>query len=415
MSSERPISGILDELHQIQSQSAFDGQGIKDLLLRLRETGLQATMPSALPKLIHAKPDCLMCHWGVQIDPYVEGCSFNCQYCWAKAELAPLGLWNNPKARIINLVELWNALHQVFEKNEKHDLSSIFKRKIPIRLGSYSDPLMQMESEYQATSLILDLLNHYQYPYLIVTRSTLVNSESILKRLRVGFGAVQISIPTLNEELIKTLEPSAPSARDRLKLVSQLREENIVVSVRINPLFPTHENGFYSQRKSEAKETNLFQLSMLKEYKKAGVNNILVGFANLPQSTIEVIQKKFHLDWLAGTDKTIKNPLSQFYAPQEIRQYYEAIRKECHALGMGFTICYLGQSESFYWRDRDLLENPADCCNLKGKNQVFESTALDLSVLERLKHEYEMSYLKRLQRALFLKIRSYFYKKIWEN
>ena len=59
-----------------------------------------------------------------------------------------------------------------------------------------------------------------------------------LNKLKEGNYAVQISLVNDNDEMLKQLEPGAPSGTRRLEVIKTLADNGIHVIVRIQPLIP---------------------------------------------------------------------------------------------------------------------------------------------------------------------------------
>ncbi len=342
--------------------------------------------PSSWPTFISASQDCSQCFYGLQLDTYMFGCTHDCLYCWAKTEQTKKDLWNNPSPIPFDLTTIWNLFCSHFDEQSETNFKSIFNKKIPIRIGSMSDPFIRPELTYQVTFELIRLLEHYQYPYLILTRSDMVSKEPYLNLISPSLGSVQFSIPGLNEDFVKILEPGTPSPLKRLNAVKLLREKKIWVGVRINPLFPNRPDGFYSQNKTNTDLLlNFFDLELLKKIKESDCKSVIAGFVHLELSTAQDISNKIKINLLDFVDKKLPGTDLYFkYSYPEIRYYYEIIAKFCKENDIKFSTCYLGLSDSYFWRDQDLWDDKKDCCSIKGNVIEFKQLSDSVSIHHRI-------------------------------
>lgn len=378
--------------------------------------------PIGIPTFINVTSDCTNCFYGFQIDSYMFGCSHECTYCWAKSELTKISQWNSPAPVPIDLTSLWMALFQTFEKENnnspEHPLSSILKRKIPIRIGSMSDPFLSLEKKYLITFELLKLLNFYNYPYVLLTRSHLVSEDLYLDLIKPENATIQISIPSINESFIRLIEPGSPTAIERLAAIKKLRAKNIWVTARLNPLFPNFPDGHFSLNNGDYNSKpsyDFFTLQTLEKLKENDCLSVLVGFVHLDQSTMETVSKKLSIDLSSYMTTESRNLNRGFtYSRPEIRMYYEKIHDRCKELKLGFSTCYLGLGDQYFWKDKELWANKDDCCNLKGNVANFKETALDIKMSEQISNSnVNQSPLKNFFLLSILKTKSFMMKKIF--
>jgi len=102
------------------------------------------------------------CKYTTILDTYGRGCQHNCDYCYAKSLLSFRGLWNTQ----------FPAVADIYKINKK--LQNI-KYKTTIKLGGMTDCFQPIEQKYKVTYTVIQLLNDYKIPYLIVTKSNNFN------------------------------------------------------------------------------------------------------------------------------------------------------------------------------------------------------------------------------------------------
>lgn len=370
----------------------------------------KALFPSGAPFLINNQSDCQQCFYALQLDSFAEGCTHNCIYCWAKFSLSKTQQWNNPVPLPIDFSKIWEIFYEVFEsKNvKKNNIHEVINQRIPIRIGSFSDPFLSFEKNLKVTRQLIRLFEFYNYPYLFVTRSALVAEDEYLKLMSKKNCIIQLSIPTLNEELTKILEPGAPSPSSRLEALQRLSKGGFKTVVRINPLFPTHADGYYSGKNNDAVETNFFDFSMLKTLSEHGATSILVGFVHLNKLVMEEISIKLSVklsDLTNNTEEDFK------YSDMEIRHYYEKIKSVAGQYNLKFSTCYLGLGEKYYWRDQDLWDNKQDCCDIKNTNSAFNKTSQEIGYFQRFSiQDVESTLFSKVLKATVFNMKDYILK-----
>ena len=113
-------------------------------------------------------------------------------------------------------------------------------RCAPIMLGANTDPYQPSEKKLQVTRSILEVLLRCKHPVSITTKGALVARDvDLLAALaRDGLARVMFSIPTLNPDLKRILEPRAASAAAKLKAMRVLADAGVEVGVLVAPIIP---------------------------------------------------------------------------------------------------------------------------------------------------------------------------------
>lgn len=174
------------------------------------------------------------------LNPY-KGCQYGCSYCYAAA-FSPnpemrqsWGKWVIVKDNSVAILE--KELEAWYRKNPNKPPS--------IYMSSVTNPYQPIESKYELTRRLLEVMLEYCPTLVIQTRSPMITRDiDILqrfKRLRIN-----MSIPTGSESVRKDFEPRSPSIQARLNAVLKIHQ-NInplkgfvpKLSVTITPLLPT--------------------------------------------------------------------------------------------------------------------------------------------------------------------------------
>jgi DNA repair photolyase len=387
--------GLVEEAKRLDLLSkypcTFDYSVYRGLELRYQESPIRGGIVKANPmKLVNSHSSCQQCLYAFEIDTYGRGCAHNCLYCYAKAELTVHGYWNNPIPVPIDINEMRHIFYTVFETNKKSKWRTIMEKKIPLRIGCMSDSFMWMDTKYKVTQELLKLLNFYNYPYTIITRSDLVAKDEYLALLKKDLCSVQFSIASTNDELNRKIEPGAPSAKRRLAALSKLNQSGFWTAVRINPMFPIYPDGYFTNPnfkwEGEVPKFEYSSFEMVHEIADAGVPAIICGFGRFSSYSLNQVEKAsgLNLRQFFNKEETNKSRRDWHFSEREIRYYYEKVKVLCNKRGLEFTVCYIGNGEEQFWNTQDLWSNKKDCCNIKDRVASFTTDSRAVSFEDRL-------------------------------
>jgi len=113
-------------------------------------------------------------------------------------------------------------------------------RCAPIMLGANTDPYQPLEKKLLVTRSILEVLLRCRHPVNITTKGALVARDvDLLAALaRDRLVHVMFSIPTLDPDMKRILEPRAASAAAKLKAMRVLADAGVPVGVLVAPIIP---------------------------------------------------------------------------------------------------------------------------------------------------------------------------------
>ncbi len=370
----------------------FDYTIYHDLEIRFKDKPIRGSIVKSNPmKLVNAHHSCQQCLYAFEIDTYGRGCSHNCVYCYAKAELTVHGYWNNPIPVPVNLNEIRKIFYTVFETDNRSKWRSVMERKIPLRVGCMSDSFMWMDSKYKVTQEFLKLVSFYNYPYTIITHSDLVGRDDYIDLLRKDLCSIQFSISSTNDEMNRFLEPGSPSAKRRLSALKKLADAGFWTTVRINPIFPIYPDGYFTNPdfkwSGEVPKFEYSSFEMVDEIADANCPTIIAGFGRFSSFSINQIDKATgsNLRKFFNRDKVYKSTRDYHFSDKEIRYYYEEYKRRCNKRGIQFTVCYIGNGENQFWDTQDLWSNKKDCCNIKDRVNSFKTDTREVPFSDRLK------------------------------
>jgi DNA repair photolyase len=167
------------------------------------------------------------------MNPY-QGCEHGCAYCFARPTHEYWGYSAGVDFERKILVK----------KNAPELLEQFFKKRgykpEPILLSGNTDCYQPVERKLQITRKILQVFLDYRHPVNILTKNALVTRDlDILKQLaEKKLVTVSLSIPTVNEELRRKLEPRTSSVNTKLQAIETLSQNDIPVNIMIAPIIP---------------------------------------------------------------------------------------------------------------------------------------------------------------------------------
>ena len=159
------------------------------------------------------------CPSKLSLNPYT-GCLHGCLYCYASSYI-PRFSDCRPKRDLLRQL--------------KRDVSKIAPGTL-ITLSGSTDPYQPIEKDLGLTSCCLQVLRSGSMAVQVVTKSdTVCKDIDLLSSMR---SVVNITITTLKDSLSRMLEPGAPTPYMRIQAIKKLRDNEIPVSVRVDPIIP---------------------------------------------------------------------------------------------------------------------------------------------------------------------------------
>ena len=168
------------------------------------------------------------------INPY-RGCEHGCIYCFARPSHAYLGL--SPgldfETRLLMKPEAARLLEAELRR-PGYDCRTI-------AMGTNTDPYQPLEREHGITRSVLQVLQRFNHPVGIVTKSDLIRRDiDILSDMATrGLAKVAVSVTTLDAGLARRMEPRASTPDKRLKAVRALSDAGVPVGVLAAPMIPS--------------------------------------------------------------------------------------------------------------------------------------------------------------------------------
>jgi DNA repair photolyase len=173
------------------------------------------------------------------LNPY-RGCTHGCHYCFARRyqtqfELGPDDHFSSIILVKVNLVEVLRR---------ELDKPSWLREQVAV--GTATDPYQPIEGHYKLTRGSLEALRAGRTPIGLVTKGPMVVRDAdLLDDIGRRCGCtVYMSVPTIDDDAWRALEPGTAPPLQRLRAVRQLRDAGVNAGVLLAPVVP----GFTTQR-----------------------------------------------------------------------------------------------------------------------------------------------------------------------
>ena len=167
------------------------------------------------------------------LNPY-QGCEHGCSYCYARPTHEYWGFSAG--------IDFERKI--MVKKNAPELLEKFFRKRnyFPktIMLSGNTDCYQPIERELKITRKILEVCLAYRHPVSILSKNALVlrDLDLFIKMNELNLISVALSIPTMNEDLRRKMEPRTSSAIKKLEALKILKENNIPTGAMIAPIIP---------------------------------------------------------------------------------------------------------------------------------------------------------------------------------
>ena len=155
------------------------------------------------------------------INPY-RGCEFNCVYCYSK---------KNKNLIKFSKIGIKINAPSVLER-ELH-----YKNPKRVILGSITECFQYKELKYKLTEKIIKILNKFNIPYTILTKSHLIEKylDLIAKNKE---NEIYFTFNFFSNKIIRTLEENTPLVSKRIEVIKKILKKNIKLRIHIGPFIP---------------------------------------------------------------------------------------------------------------------------------------------------------------------------------
>jgi DNA repair photolyase len=163
-----------------------------------------------------------------------RGCTHGCTYCFSRPthEYLGFGAGTDFERKIVAKVRAPELLRQEFmKKSWKGD---------PLVFSFTSDPYLPLEANYQLTRKCVEVCLEFRNPVGFITKSALIRRDlQLIKQLsEVTDVRVHFTIPFLDHDVNRALEPFAPFPEARFSAMKDFADAGVRVGIGIAPIIP---------------------------------------------------------------------------------------------------------------------------------------------------------------------------------
>ena len=173
------------------------------------------------------------------LNPY-RGCTHGCHYCFARRYHVQFEMDSDDEFASVILV--------------KHNIVDILARELDrpswkrgqVAVGTATDPYQPIEGHYKLTRRSLEALARGRTPIGLVTKGPMIvrDVDVLLEHAKSASSTVYMSVPTVDDDAWRILEPGTAHPLQRLRAVRELHDAGVNVGVLMAPIVP----GFSSSR-----------------------------------------------------------------------------------------------------------------------------------------------------------------------
>ena len=162
---------------------------------------------------------------GLTINPY-QGCQHRCAYCYATYEWSP---------------EFYD---KIYAKSNapgvlEDELASWRGETIkPVMVSSATDCYQASELRFGLTRRCIEVLQKYNVPYYVFTKSALIERDLELHRRYRDKCLIIWSITTCNETVRRVIEPGTPPAEKLFSTIKKFSDAGIHCAMNVDPIIP---------------------------------------------------------------------------------------------------------------------------------------------------------------------------------
>jgi DNA repair photolyase len=172
------------------------------------------------------------------LNPY-RGCTHGCHYCFARRYQTQFELGPDDEFSSVIFVKV------NFADVLRTELDKPSWTREQVALGTATDPYQPIEGHYKLTRRSLEALLAVRNPVGIVTKGPMIvrDADLLAELSKVADCTVYLSVPTVDEDAWRALEPGTAHPLQRLRAVRTLREAGVNAGVLMAPVVP----GFTTQ------------------------------------------------------------------------------------------------------------------------------------------------------------------------
>ncbi len=247
--------------------------------------------------------------WGINT---YRGCEHNCTYCNARYTHEYLGL---PTGEFAYKIMVKDNAAEALDKELSREK---WNKKWTVNMATVTDPYQPAERKFKITREVLKVFLKHHNALMVTTKSDLILRDlDILTNIaKTGFLNVVITIPILDEDLRKKIEPKAASIQKRLEVVQKIHDAGITVGVTSIPLFP-----YISDSESDVEK-------LVKTLSENGADYVIIDMLNFREEARDRVMefiKNYYPDLISKYGELYKTNYCD-------KEYAKVVRKHANKL-----------------------------------------------------------------------------------
>jgi DNA repair photolyase len=215
----------------------------RDIALQVKERGAAEGLPDAAHLADGASYQEITCRSALNpvkgmpfdwtLNPY-RGCTHGCHYCFARRYHTQFELGTGDEFSSVILVK------KNFVDVLRKELDRPSWKREYVAFGTATDVYQPIEGHYKLTRRSLEALANARTPVGLITKGPMVvrDKDVLLEVSRRAGCTVYVSVPTVDEEAWRILEPGTAHPLQRLRAVRELNDAGIRAGVLMNPIVP---------------------------------------------------------------------------------------------------------------------------------------------------------------------------------
>ncbi len=163
-----------------------------------------------------------------------RGCTHACTYCFSRPthEYLGFGAGTDFERKIVAKMRAAELLREEFMKKSWKGEVLVF--------SFTSDPYIPLEANYQLTRKCLEVCLEFRNPVSLITKSALIRRDlDLISQLnQVTEVSVIFTIPFLDHDVNRAIEPFAPFPEARFKALKEFSDAGIRTGLSLAPIIP---------------------------------------------------------------------------------------------------------------------------------------------------------------------------------
>jgi DNA repair photolyase len=189
-----------------------------------------------------------LCNYVINV---ATGCTHGCKFCYVPStpNIKMRGEMLSDRAGVEDGQEEWGSyllyrddlperLGRKLDRKQKWERTPDGRGVVMISSGT--DCYQDRRAAQITRGCIIELVNHNR-PVRILTRSPAVVRDLDVFRAANGLVTVGSSIPCLDDEQVRAIEPGAPAPSTRLQALEEISDAGVPVYVSMSPTYPTQD------------------------------------------------------------------------------------------------------------------------------------------------------------------------------